>query len=498
MTQKERSAVLRKHKFYKNKVWPRWIDEAKRSPHHCILLPGIMGSELFDRESNDEIWLDSGIWHEADNLELKTLSPRGAVDVQGQFVYARSTVHPPFVQDPYREILDFLNVGRFPYDWRESLPIEAQRLALFLECLLKEEEIDKVSFVTHSMGGCLLLCLLGQTEQFDDRIDKIIFCAPPFHGALKPLRVIEDGHSGSRLDDLTKAQTIRESGTTLPGLFDLLVAPRKEWIGEVAGTQDTIRLKYPIRGEIYTDLYHPSAWTNKHRPEMRSLILKIAQRYHQQRWSRLEGTVRRLEKKINVIVGLNGKTPYSATRHGEFGWCTSTLPDPGDRMVSNGDGTVLFQSSYLPTLPKDRYWAFVPQERKNTHGTLVDTPEVMQAIHMLLNDEHDLSRTGLRRYEEFIDVIDWSHEAVGAADPTPTAHANYLERERLRRLVPVGDWGAELNPEDDLVRFHLTRDAARSVLTGEEEMETAATRIGERTNFLREHLETMLMPGLFG
>ncbi len=95
-------AGLRKHALYETSVWPRWYSQIdRRAP--IVLLPGIMGSELYDDErdgaGNGTVWVDGGIFHEVDNLEVAQLSPDGLVDSQRQSIYARSTVNP---RSPWR------------------------------------------------------------------------------------------------------------------------------------------------------------------------------------------------------------------------------------------------------------------------------------------------------------------------------------------------------------------------------------------------------------
>ncbi len=34
---------LRKHEYYENHLWPRWVEKIKQSPKHVIFLHGIMG-----------------------------------------------------------------------------------------------------------------------------------------------------------------------------------------------------------------------------------------------------------------------------------------------------------------------------------------------------------------------------------------------------------------------------------------------------------------------
>ena len=489
--------MLHKEKYYRERIWPKWLQEFRHASRSALLLHGIMGSELYDKREQDTVWVDMGIWHEVDNLELKKLTPKGAIDTDSQFLYARSTVHPPVVSDPYSEILEQLNPGRFNYDWRDSIPIEAQRLAQFLDVLFNEHN-EPIQFVTHSMGGCVLLWLLSQTDRFDDRISRIIFVAPPFHGALKPIRVIEEG-TGTPADWLIRNSVLRRSAATFPGLFQLLVAQKGAWPTELPRPASTpIRLKHPIRAAA--SLYDPGAWTNRYRMRLRGKILEFAKRFHHRIWNQASRIVQRqgLAGKITVLVGLNGKTAYSATRH-DREWQIHRLENPPDGKVSNGDGTVLFQSSFLPGLSTDAYWAYVPRRRRNVHGSIMDEKPVIDALRTLLSGD-DLSATdNIVPYSDFIDRIDWRREAQEAVDPARNTELDYLERASARATTPRRRWGRALNPDgNDALLFGMTRAAALRIILGESDCATECELTGQPENFLLEHMQTLLMPVLYG
>lgn len=72
-----------------------------------------MGSELYDDAVKDTVWVDSGIFHEVDNLEVEQLTPDGLVDSQGQKIYARSTVNLPALGEHYGPFLRGVSPGRF-------------------------------------------------------------------------------------------------------------------------------------------------------------------------------------------------------------------------------------------------------------------------------------------------------------------------------------------------------------------------------------------------
>lgn len=486
--------MLRKQKFYEKNVWPDWILDFKNSPHKLVFLHGIMGGELYDKRNKNTRWIDGGILSEVDDLEYKDVTPDGAIDINDQFIYARSTVRPPLSSRPYRKFRAEFQPGLFCYDWRDSIPIEAKRLRRFLNTVIDNE--GKVNLVTHSMGGCILLSLLMRTNEFDEKIGKIIFCAPPFHGALKPIRVIEDG-KGTPLSNVPffNPSTLRKSVATMPSLFQLLIAPINSWPKHVELADTSIvELKYPIR--TADSLYRVGAWKNSNRLDLREKILNFAKEYHINKWQYFEKVVERFRDRIYVIVGLNGKTTCCATQSKSGEWTLKKVSEPKPNMYSNGDGTVLFQSTFLPGLSKDKCFAEIPTSQKNIHGDLMDRPKVIAGINNILDDQ-DPEEGSLIKYETFIGKIDWSHEAVGNDEPRRTENLDYIERALLRRVTPRSKWDAGLNPDgNDAELFAVTREAALQVLNGDD-LESAAERIGKNAQFLNGHIRTLLMPLLY-
>ena len=484
---------LHKEEFYEQQVWPGWISGVLASPHRAIFLHGIMGSELYDDVHHCTRWVDMNIWHEVDELAFETLSPDGAIDVEGQLVYARSTVSLPMLGQFYAPYLGAIGSGRFNFDWRDAIGIESQRLGRFLELLLERDPKLELRLVTHSMGGCVLLRLLATTSAFDSRIRSVVFVAPPFWGALRPLRVIEDGN-GTPVDIMISNAVLEQSAASMPGLFNLLVAPPDVWpLDPGLGIP---KLAYPIRGG---DLYVRCDWTNRARWDLRQPLLDSTRNYYLAQSAGAAQVVRRLGDRISVIVGVNGNTEYCAQLTPEWDWVVHSAPPPGGDALSNGDGSVLVQSSVLPNLDPKRYWAYVPGARSSSHASLPNLPEVQAAMRALLQGEEPVAGGALQPLPAIVPRIDWSSELQGAAAPEPFDHLDYVERARLRSLTPVSERDRRLDPDGaDERLFHHTRTAAFKVLSGASDVEREASRIGKPPAFLRNHVQALVAPLLFG
>ena len=270
---------MTKDELYREYVWPTAIQRVKDSPTHLLLLPGIMGSELYDEPGASELWVTLfGYGDHMRGLEFSAVGPTGSTDAPGREVYAPREIVLRPITDPYGKLLNHpgLRPGVYPFDWREDMAFEERRLASFLRELATT--VPKVSIVTHSMGGPMLLHLLGQQPSLAANIERIVFCAPPFHGAIKPLSAIETGSDvptppwGSYQDGVMRA------AASFGGLFQLLVSPRKQWPMKLPDAgEGSVLIDYPIVSDV--DLYTTSAWSNPYHGPWREQLLGRAARF---------------------------------------------------------------------------------------------------------------------------------------------------------------------------------------------------------------------------
>lgn len=478
-----------KEPWYRQERYPAWRDEIIRA-NGLILLPGIMGSELHDYETRNTRWVDLGIWQEADDLAFARLDPNGSVDNGGQRILARSTLSIPFAGDFYSDCLRTLGAGRFAFDWRESITLEARRLAQFL----RELPADlKLRFVTHSMGGVVLLKMLTEFGDLDAAIDRIVFVAPPFWGALPPLQVIEDG-TGTPADVLIQNAVLRDSAATMTGLFNLLPAPPDIWPKRVDVGPDP--LLHPVRsGE---NLFSRDAWGNQTHADMRARILTSTVDHFRGLASSVPNVVQRLGSKMFVFVGLRGKTPQQANKRNGV-WEIDAVPSEPVGKFRNGDGTVLTQSSWIASLGIQRYYAWIPNVAEDTHGSIINDASVLEGIRAALSgDLAGISVAGMTELSSVLLEIDWSGDLV-----QQPGTLKYGERARRRALARPSAWKAKLNPKDavtglrDADLFSATRAAAVRVLGGAD-IRAEAGRLGLSQKFLQDHVHALLLPAMYG
>lgn len=230
-----------------------------------ILIPGITGSELRHKETNERIWfrafksksedirlpifLDVTKNHDdlvpGDILREAKLGIFPVTDVYGSFIKAmeiRGGYHEEKWDEPSEDgYQDSLYV--FPYDWRLDNVQNARLLIRKIETLkikLKKPEL-KVDIVAHSMGGIIAryAAMYGNSDlpaantkpqptwAGATLFDKVILIATPNEGAALALSSLVEGFtiSGMRIDMPFLHDTSKFTLFTLPSVYQLLPAP---------------------------------------------------------------------------------------------------------------------------------------------------------------------------------------------------------------------------------------------------------------------------------
>ncbi len=226
-----------------------------------IVLPGITGSDLFDRYElpPEAVWTtmrnrrhDRITLHPADQryelLEPARVGPGGPFPmVYGELV---------------EELREGLSEGRagpvpvypFGYDWRMPLDLTEARLDAFIR-----EVIDRtllmplyrrdtdfaanptVTLIGHSMGG---LIIAGYLERYSAAcVDRVVTLATPFQGSWEAVLRLTTG-TGDLGEDSGKARE-RHAARMTPALYHLLPS----YGGGLS-----------VDEELEADIFHPDAW----------------------------------------------------------------------------------------------------------------------------------------------------------------------------------------------------------------------------------------------
>jgi CHAT domain-containing protein/pimeloyl-ACP methyl ester carboxylesterase len=344
-----------------------------------ILLPGIMGSHLELRRSNQRPGSGNRVWF--DPLQLI----RGGL---GEIRFgARAVYEESLFQMFYGDLIEHLeqshSVIRFPYDWRRPVQEAADRLAETVRDALTMHPNQPLRLLAHSMGGLVARAMIArQADLWLDMVEgdrpggRFVMLGTPNHGSHLMVESL-----------LGKSDTMRRLAR-----IDL-VHSLPEVLGIVAGfpgaTQLLPRPGFEDSGGSPVDDYlDPAVW-------------KELGRHNRDRWfgDGIVGTptdqaidaARELWSDVLGDTGTGGSWRPRPIEPPErvsyvFGQaentaCGITLDRGRVRMVGTpqGDGSVSWASGRLDFIPEENQW-YMPA----AHGDLANTNEYFPAIVELL------------------------------------------------------------------------------------------------------------------
>ena len=347
------------------------------TPDALVLLPGIMGSELFDREGRLVWGLRPSLLFRG--RRLRTIIDRlalseGQVDVIRPGEPVRFPNWLPILDgiEPYKGMIRALEelalrpsaVLAFGYDWRQSVEHNARRLrdavdahlAAWRETIATMEQSERgndeprVTFVCHSMGGLVArwFATFLDTEQVTRRI---ITFGTPFAGSVKAVRLVA---AGDILRFGVLAEPLREAARTMPGVHDLLPTYRC--------VERNGRVERPTVDDVVA--LGATQW----------LVADAVGRAAQVSQATTVGV------EIRSMVGVRQPTLSSWTGTG----AQTRFLDTIEGNAFAGDGTVFAASAFLPGQTPGGY---LPQK----HGRLAGTDEAIAFARAVL-DEDELRR----------------------------------------------------------------------------------------------------------
>lgn len=161
-----------------------------------VFIPGIMGSELRNKESGNKVWPPSLIdiitkKTNVDALLEPTLEATRPISAVAGFYSVYRSLLRDIEACGYQINGAEKRFVSFAYDWRQSNEITAQRLS---ERLSQETDIDEFVFLGHSMGG-LIARFCMESGQFNDqdwfsKVSQIITLGTPHNGAPAALQQV--------------------------------------------------------------------------------------------------------------------------------------------------------------------------------------------------------------------------------------------------------------------------------------------------------------------
>lgn len=207
-----------------------------------VLIPGVMGSELFlpqrPRNITSQIW-----WYRN----------KSAQEVVTALLEEPNLEVGDLVIDPvlgfekgYREIIDLLTAeceadGRtfikWPYDWRKDIHLTAE----LLRDQLRKIDSDELILVAHSMGGLVARLLIENSSPGDEVVSRIkklfLVCVPNFGAPLALFRVL--GFDGLPAGVMPGYEFKRLSSRPIlyPSPYQILPAPGVKRFKDMTGAR---------------------------------------------------------------------------------------------------------------------------------------------------------------------------------------------------------------------------------------------------------------------
>ena len=370
-----------------------------------IIIPGIMGSELFAGQQIGNFNYGTKLWDPSVNLQADDKIRKLICNSSGESIYNIYAGNENFgAKKTYKRLYQRLStifsstydIIYFPYDWRMSCADAAQKLNTYINC----SNYDKVILVAHSMGGLVAANYLAIGSQQRSKVEKLIALGSPFLGATELIRVYTKGMDLGFLGGLIANDDIKAIMPNIKSVYELL--PTQKWFELTNKKVFTYTKLYTVPGyeddgqtfvsQTYNDtknrLYKKLSNSN-------SMLLSLAENMHSNLF--INGNYVTNLVDSYYIVGTNLPTVNSitATVTGE----TGAIETMGYPETTNGDGTVATWSANIGSLyPSRTYYASGREHRgeydfdENTIKTegLVVSENVIQLIRNIINNSSSL------------------------------------------------------------------------------------------------------------
>lgn len=325
-----------------------------------ILIPGIEATALANTNTFDF----ASVWNAYDSIGTSLFTK-----VTGPYITDRLQLDPLYDEQnnsliernhmarlPYeRTVINLANklaeagdnspIYLFGYDWRLSNAVNGKRLFDFTQYLKKKLAVNKEDpwegfrFLTHSMGGLLFSCYLGELKGHYDDIDKAVITAPPFWGS--PYALIHmikgDGGVKSFLNSVFgRNEDIRKVVRTYPAVYELLPWYDQSVVYEDSGKNVDLTQSNQWQSNIGDDI-----------PEVFKARLKDLAEFRSNKLFPLHKLPEELRTRILVIAGSGDDTASQLKVRKVQGKISNfvIIDDKRSVKIETGDGTVPLQSA---------------------------------------------------------------------------------------------------------------------------------------------------------
>jgi pimeloyl-ACP methyl ester carboxylesterase len=384
-----------------------------------VILPGIMGSRLFNTVNGQEqeIWAD--VCHVVDsNLNMLALGPNGDSPLYPNDP-AYATVHTkpgiPGILDRMRGscywlinldddyydsiIQHFKGKGYtvgvdlfvFPYDWRKDLKKAANDLDVLINAIRAQTGQSQVFVVAHSMGGLVSRQYISDSARAA-KVKKFVALGTPFLGTPKALHVLQDGDCMADLlvTCLPDPAVIRDLSANFPGFYELM--PSQTYYTVKGGGFYGMSSNIDVTGKCAGCLSYNNTYVSTIAPNLNSRLVTTMTQFH----TGIDNLTSWNGVPTYIVGGRNQSTIVGLRQYQQWSlwcFCYQTVREP--IYTTAGDGTVAELSVSLSS----------SLTGKNLRGT---------ASYAYIAEEH----VALPRNQAVLDYVD---SVLGlTAAPVPT------------------------------------------------------------------------------
>jgi pimeloyl-ACP methyl ester carboxylesterase len=316
-------------------------DDAAR----VFVVPGIMGSQLGLKRQpplpHDILWLDPidiGSGRLASlHLSAGTERPSGTERPGGKPIVPLGVVLYSYLRLKLNLRASGFAPVLYDYDWR----LGVDQLGAALAERIRNEPVDRIMIVAHSMGGLVSRAALAQPGM--SNVERLVLLGTPNFGSFAPLQALRGTYSVVR-----KIARLASRGSpeflagkifnTFPSLYHML--PRSQRNG-------------------CADLFDPAEWPRSGPRPNRALLREARE---------IQSKLVQADERISVVVGVGQETVTAvAKRRDDFVYT----------ITRHGDGTVPAVSAGLPGARNHYTFA--------AHSDLTRDPTVAAAVADLLH-----------------------------------------------------------------------------------------------------------------
>ena len=421
-----------------------------------ILLPGIMGSRLFNDTETEELWpnlcriltgpigLSPLMFDKNGGPPANTTYPNihtkpGRAGILDRFTNQCTDIKIKGLtyinEDFYETIINhFTSLGGlgytegvdffiFPYDWRTDISTAATELNTLVDQVLVSTGAQKVQLVAHSMGGLVARSYLSMSSS-SGKVERMVTLGTPYLGTPKSLAVLEGLDCALKEIKLVTVGNIQVSACipdkltskslvgNLPGFYELF--PSLAYFQVKGSGFYSSQSGVNVAGDCPECLNYISTYGTSNIQNINTGILTISETFHQA----IDNQTNWFDVPVSLIVGTGQQTIAGMRPVNLVDWSLFKIDTPIVPITDlNGDGTVTTISAGLSGLGGSLRGTATYQEVIDEHGNLVKDPIALGWLDYYLGlSSVPPSQHNIQAVQTGVQIIATGAKALDAVD----------------------------------------------------------------------------------